>query len=83
MERALAGFIGSGLTQRRIKRGNDVVARFAANQNAAHETVGTSKCLAGARQFRRRTISQVGTVALSPVNDQQLRITRCFQHLLA
>jgi hypothetical protein len=59
------------------------VARFAANQNAVHGTVSANKCLAAARQFRRRTIGQIGTLALARVNDQQLRITRCFQHLPA
>ena len=65
VERALARLVDDRLTGLGIELGNDVVAGFAAHQNAAHRAgVADGRRAAAADFFGRRQVGEVGPMAL-------------------
>lgn len=80
VEGAFAGlgknnFAGSGL-----QFGDEIVAGFAQNQNAAHgATIADGEFTAAAREFGRRAVGEIGTVSFLCVDDRQLGAAKGFE----
>ena len=71
VERALAGLVDHRLAFDRIELGNDVVARLAAHQDAAHGArVADALGRRAALDLGGRRVGQIRPVALAGVNDQ-------------
>ena len=72
VERALAGLVDHRLAGLGIKLGNDVVAGFAAHQNAAHRAgVADRGRAAAANLLGRRQIAEVGPMALAGMDHRK------------
>ena len=71
VERALARLVDDGLAGDRRQRGDDVVARLAANQDAAHRARrADAQRRRAALDLRARRVGEVGAMALARVDDQ-------------
>ena len=72
VERALAGLVDDRLAGLGIKLGNDVVAGFAAHQNAAHRAgVADRRRAAAADLLGRRQIAEVGPMAFARMENRK------------
>ena len=81
VERALAGLVDHRFAGQRIKLWNDVVTRLAANEDAAHRTVGADALFwIAAKDLKRRRIGQIGFVTFAGVDDQKAEAARRGEH---
>ena len=81
VERALARLVDHDLAVERIQFGNDVVAGFAANENAPHRAgIADAQGRRAAFDLGRRRVGQIGQMAFAGVHDQHAGLARRIQH---
>ena len=84
VERALAGLVDDRLAFERIELGDNVVARLAADQDAAHRP-GRADAHRGMPAFDLgfRGVGKIGAMSLAGVDDQHVGCSRSVEHGLA